>query len=457
MPAILFSARRCLSIPAILAGLAAALGAAELPPVEPGFTRIFDGKGLDGWKVVNGKAESWRAADGVLHAASGGNWIAYKEPLGDFILRLDFKVSRGGNSGVFVRVPDDACDDPWIRGFEAQITHEVRDPEHCTGTLYGVAGVEKLLSKGGGPEWREAWHRDHESDGVWHAYEIVCLGKRITVRVDSVECVDASADAVPAMASRPLKGFIGLQDSHAGPGSAIAFKNVRIAKLDAGGAVAGFTPIALDAKAWKTIRTGHGSGGDWQFAGGAWVGQQDPPGSGNGGVLVSDGRYGDFELSIEAYPDWGCDSGIFLRSTDRGACYQIMVDHHGSGNVGSIYGEGSGGFSNRNYNLTPEKGIAPVERPPGNIPFPIEPSEWRRRWSYDGFNEVRARIRGNPPVIEVWLNGVYITRFEDDQKRPQLAEDGKGHVGIQVHGGKSWPAGAKVRYRNVQVRDLGGR
>ena len=436
----------------ILCAVAPVSSAAELPPVEPGFTRIFNGENLAGWKVVNGKTGSWRVRDGVLQAKPGGNWIVHEKPLGDFILRLDWKVSKDGNSGVFVRVPTDTSNEPWNDGFEAQISNAPRDIAHCTGSLYGVVGVDKVLARMS----RDDWHVQHEAPDVWHSYEIACLGNNVMIRIDNVECVNARYDRVLSMRTRPVRGFIGLQDSHAGEGSYVAYKNIRVAELSPEGLIGGFERLSYSANefGWHKIHTGHGNGGRWRMIDDAWVGEQDPPGSGNGGVLLTDTRYQDFELSIETYPDWGCCSGIFLRSTEKGQCYQIMVDHHGRGNVGSIYGEGTGGFSNRNYSFNPAKEVMPNEKTQGNIPFPITPEEWSRRWNYKNFNEIRARIVGNPPTIKVWVNGVYITRFRDDQVRTQLDVDGKGSVGIQVHGGKDWPNGWIVRYRNVQVRRL---
>ena len=52
-------------------------------------------------------------------------------------------------------------------------------------------------------------------------------------------------------------------------------------------------------------RIGHGTGGRWFVDGGAIVGEQDPPGSGNGGILLSDRKFGDFEVKIDMNHDWG--------------------------------------------------------------------------------------------------------------------------------------------------------
>src|SRR5579871_1932197 len=50
-------------------------------------------------------------------------------------------------------------------------------------------------------------------------------------------------------------------------------------------------------------KIGHGTGGQWTVEDGAITGQQDPPGSGNGGILLTDKKYGDVELLIDLKPD----------------------------------------------------------------------------------------------------------------------------------------------------------
>jgi hypothetical protein len=55
-------------------------------------------------------------------------------------------------------------------------------------------------------------------------------------------------------------------------------------------------------------KIGHGTGGQWTVEpGGVLAGEQDPPGSGNGGILLTDRKFGDFELSLEMKPSWGID------------------------------------------------------------------------------------------------------------------------------------------------------
>jgi hypothetical protein len=112
-----------------------------------------------------------------------------------------------------------------------------------------------------------------------------------------------------------------------------------------------FDGKTLDGWHKNPERIGHGTGGRWEVKDGAIVGEQDPPGSGNGGILLTDRKFGDFELTIDMKPDFGPDSGLFVRANDRGQCFQMMVDYHDAGNVGHIYGEGVGGFTTARLSL----------------------------------------------------------------------------------------------------------
>src|SRR5438093_5700098 len=108
----------------------------------------------------------------------------------------------------------------------------------------------------------------------------------------------------------------------------------------------GFTPI-FDGKTlqgWHvSSKSGHSrasknkSGGRWVVENGAIIGSQDIPG--NGGIIITDKKYGDFEVALEMKNDFGPDSGLFLRSNDQGQCYQAMIDYYPNGNLMGIYGE----------------------------------------------------------------------------------------------------------------------
>ena len=80
----------------------------------------------------------------------------------------------------------------------------------------------------------------------------------------------------------------------------------------------GLTGLALSTPAWAAAQAqplfdgqslkgwhkppkkiGHGTGGHWGVEDGVLLGEQDPPGSGNGGLLLSDEKFGDFDLQLD--------------------------------------------------------------------------------------------------------------------------------------------------------------
>src|SRR5262249_34057319 len=87
-----------------LAGWLALAGGLRADEKEEDFVPLFNGKDLTGW-VIKGKAEGWTVKDRMIRSegAKGGDWLRSEKEYGDFILKLDWKVSKDGNSGVFLR------------------------------------------------------------------------------------------------------------------------------------------------------------------------------------------------------------------------------------------------------------------------------------------------------------------------------------------------------------------
>lgn len=194
--------------------------------------------------------------------------------------------------------------------------------------------------------------------------------------------------------------------------------------------------------------SGNKTAGRWVVEQGAIVGSQDIPG--NGGILLTDEKFADFEVSLEMNNDFGPDSGLFLRSTDDGTAYQAMIDYHANGNLMGIYGEGKlgGRPALANFRILNEVTEIAVST---NAPtaLPVLPSSWPFFWRHGQWNELRARIVANPPTITTWINGVKFMEWTEPQKRHPDA----GHIALQVHGGGDLTR-QFVRYRNIRVRAL---
>jgi hypothetical protein len=219
----------------------------------------------------------------------------------------------------------------------------------------------------------------------------------------------------------------------------------------------GFTPI-FDGKTLKgwhaSAKTGHSSasqhksGGRWVVEDGAITGSQDIPG--NGGILLTDEQFGDYEIVLEMNNDFGPDSGLFLRSTEDGTAYQAMIDYHANGNLMGVYGEGGlgGKPSVMNFTFT-DKVTVIIPRNNSPTPLPVLPESWPFFWRHGQWNELRARIVNNPPTITTWVNGVKFMEWTETQKR----HPDKGSIGLQVHGGGDYTK-QFVRYRNIRIKRL---
>lgn len=166
--------------------LAAAIVAApahsdEVKPPE-GFTALFNGKDLTGWKAT-GKMDVWGVDNGVIYVEKGGGgWLLTEQEYGDFELRLEYKMSAKANSGVALRTPREG--DPAYVGMEIQLIDDegwpgkLADYQH-TGSIYDVVPASKTNNK---------------PVGEWNSLRIVCSGSKVTVEVNGQTVVDANLE-----------------------------------------------------------------------------------------------------------------------------------------------------------------------------------------------------------------------------------------------------------------------
>jgi hypothetical protein len=205
---------------------------------------------------------------------------------------------------------------------------------------------------------------------------------------------------------------------------------------------AGFQPIfnGRDLTGWHISEVNHhGNTKAWTVKDGVLMGTQDKPG--NGGILLTDRKYRNFEVSLDIKPDFGCDGGLFLRSNERGQAYQVMIDYLQGGTVGGIYGE-------RLEGLTRETGTGDKSG-----------RDWQKYWKKGDWNNLRARIEGDVPHIQVWLNGHKLVDWKDSENRlPDGATEGM--IAVQVHldrpdaKSRRWVDGGYHRFRNIRLKEL---
>ncbi len=95
----------CLAVVASVSLACVSMASADSPLSDDekaaGFTALFNGKDLDGWK----HSGNWKVEDGVIARQGKGGSLVYtteKVP-DDFELRFEWKVGKGSNSGVYYR------------------------------------------------------------------------------------------------------------------------------------------------------------------------------------------------------------------------------------------------------------------------------------------------------------------------------------------------------------------
>ena len=293
---------------------------------------------------------------------------------------------------------------------------------------------------------------------------------KLTVRHNGV-LIHKNVDVPRSTRASPVREGVDLGPVYIqNHGNPLHFRNIWLVEKREAGFVPVFDGKTLAGWHKNPEKIGHGTGGRWTVENGVIAGEQDPPGSGNGGILLTDKTYGDFELMIDMKPDWGVCSGLFVRSNNRGQCFQMMVDYHDNGNVGHIYGEGTGGFNTRTFDIfgkynDKKELLGLTTKPTKTVPpkaFTISGNEWVSAWRVGDWNTARLRVVGSPPQITTWINGRKVNEF-NGQTFPGKGYDkagitkllgSEGRVAVQVHGGTGWPNGAKCRWRNVYIRQL---
>ena len=124
---------------------------------EAGWKLLFDGKTLSGWGCTDTNSTGWKAENGAIYYdVSGGGMLYSTGRYGSFELKIDFKVDRGTNSGIFFRW--DRLGDPVQTGIEMQVLDSSRDNppgKHSCGAIYDVLAPSENAMKPA-MEWNTA-------------------------------------------------------------------------------------------------------------------------------------------------------------------------------------------------------------------------------------------------------------------------------------------------------------
>lgn len=431
----------------VLLGMAWTARAADAPqrplnqPPE-GFTALFNGKDLSGWKgLLKGEYEKpykratltaderaklqqeadedmrahWKAVDGVLTFDGKGRSLCTIKDYGDFEMLVDWKILKGGDSGIYLR------GSPQVQIWD--IANKGVGAEVGSGGLYNNQKNPSKPSKVA-----------DKPVGEWNTFRIIMIGPRVTVMLNDELVVDNVIMENYWERDKPIYpiGQIELQNH----GNFLYFRNIYIREiprekgtnqLTAEEKKEGFTQLfnGTDLTGWTNTQ-GYGVSDGLLII--------DP--SQGGGNLYTAQEYGDFVFRFEFRLTPGANNGVGIRvptagdGAYQGIEIQILDDqspryrgwlkdyqHHGS-----IYG------------------VVPAK--PGYLkPIGLWNSE-----------EITAKGK----QITVKLNGTTITDADiekastpktiDGHEHPGL-KNAKGHIGFLGHGDY-------LELRNIRVKSL---
>jgi hypothetical protein len=162
---------------------------------------LFDGKTLQGWKVVTCEAE---VVDGAILLKAGNGYLQAEKDYGDFIFECDWKALNTNmwDSGVYFRAGDPVGKFPWPK------EHQVNMRRGQEGTIAGTdKGKAASLYK----------------PGEWNHYKLSVIGKTASLEFNGEKAW--SRDGI-----EPAQGHLCLQAEVPGGGQFL-FKNITVIEL----------------------------------------------------------------------------------------------------------------------------------------------------------------------------------------------------------------------------------
>jgi len=204
--------------------------------IEEGWILMFDGETLNGWRGYNRTTlpdSGWIVENGTIRCEGSGGDIIYDRKFTNFEFKIEWKISEGGNSGIFYLVQEIEGVPIYMSAPEMQVLDNYRHPDANAGVngnrkacaLYDLIPPVPLSEKPAG-EWNTVrlvinnGHVTHYFNG----------NKVVEYQLDSPEFAELVAKSKFSKAehfAKATEGFIGVQDH----GNAVWFRNIKIKEL----------------------------------------------------------------------------------------------------------------------------------------------------------------------------------------------------------------------------------
>ncbi|WP_295200941.1 DUF1080 domain-containing protein [Sediminibacterium sp.] len=325
------------------------------------WTSLFNGRNLDGWKQLNGKAKYTVSNGEIVGTTVFGepnSFLATEKKYKDFILELEFKLDAAMNSGIQFRSESKAeYQNGRVHGYQFEIDPS---PRAWTGGIYDEARRDWLYTLDYNPSAKTAYKA-----GEWNKCRIECIGNTLRTFVNGIPTANVVDDLT-------AEGFIALQVHSIGKqeeaGKQIRWRNIRIKTSNLQGAatdkvfVANFIPNnvseqekqngvqllfdGVSTKGWRGAHKKIFPEKGWEVKEG--ILRVLPAAGGesvNGGDIVTEKEYGAFVFQFEFKMTEGANSGVkyFVTESEKnmgsaiGLEYQVLDDEkHPDAKMGSI-------------------------------------------------------------------------------------------------------------------------
>lgn len=187
-----------------------------------GWTPLFDGKTLDGWKISD-KPGTFSVQDGELVVKGDRSHLFYVGPVNgatfkNFEFKAQVKTKPGANSGIYIHTKFQETGWP-DAGYEIQVNNTHKDPKKTAG-LYAVKDNFEAPAK----------------DDEWFTISIKVEGKHIITKVNDKVITDwtepegwVPPEKMPGRKLNSSGGTIAIQGHD--PGSEVHYKNIEIKPL----------------------------------------------------------------------------------------------------------------------------------------------------------------------------------------------------------------------------------
>ena len=407
-------------------------------PDEEGFVSLFNGKDLTGWKGLVGSPktraemtpeelakeqakanekvkDNWSVRDGMIVFNGHGNNLVSAKDYGDFELLVDWRITKGGDSGIYLR------GSPQVQ-------------------IWDTARVEVGAQVGSGGLYNNKEHRStplkvaDNPVGEWNTFRIKMMGDRVSVWLNGELVVDNEVMDNYWERDKPIypTGPIELQ-AH---GTNLNFRNIFIREISS----REHNRLTEEEQKEGFVSLFNGKNLD------GWVGNKTdyfvengeivilPKGKGHGNLYTKN-EYKDFIFRFEFKLTPGANNGLGIRAPLSGDAAYSGMELQILDNTASIY-----------KNLKPYQyhgslyGVIPAQR--GYLK-PV--GEWNEEEVVVKGTHVKVTLNGHVILDGDWSDAIKNGTM-DHKDHPGLKNE-KGHIGFLGHG-------SEVHFRDIRIKEL---